>query len=122
VRIRPVNRQIKIYEKKLPLVGNAVFMTVMKAMRLGVLSLAFLFFCQDAVSQIQLLKDVNTREEPLWNEYAYPVFTQAGVCLTIETFQGSRPILIMKKSELTGRKEFILLKSTWVAKSPTTLS
>jgi ELWxxDGT repeat protein len=56
----------------------AVSQAAKDIVRAFILCLLFFLISGTAVSQIQLLKDVNTREETGYNEYSYPVFTKAG--------------------------------------------
>jgi ELWxxDGT repeat protein len=66
-------------EKKIPLRKKAVlFATAGRMVRVAALCLTGSLLSSEAFAQLEILKNVNTREEAMWNEYSYPVFTKSG--------------------------------------------
>jgi ELWxxDGT repeat protein len=64
--------------KKLPFHGITACTPVKRFVCVLALGLLFSLMNFNAAAQIQLLKDVNTREDIGHSEYSYPVFTKAG--------------------------------------------
>jgi ELWxxDGT repeat protein len=64
--------------RRVPSQITAVSQAARKFVRIFALCLTACMITGTTLSQIQVLKDVNTREETGYNEYSYPVFTKAG--------------------------------------------